>query len=116
MRAAPLAGVALAIVSLAAGCGGGKSDEDTIRGIVEEGNRNPVSICDNLTRTGLRQLGGSAKCRELARSPDNRDPGAKITGVRVDGDRATVKLTGQDGARQTIHFRKEDGKWRVSPG
>jgi hypothetical protein len=106
--------VAACAVTLLAACGG-SSDEDTIRGIVEEGSTNPTSICGNLTDQALEDLGGKEACEKLADSQDNTDPDVKIQSVTVDGDKASAKVVGKDGD-QTIRFVKEDGEWRVSPG
>jgi hypothetical protein len=105
--------LALPVVLLAA-CGGA-SDSDQIRDIVEEGSSDPTSICANLTDQGLKDLGGEAACEKLAESQDNTDPDVEINSIEVDGDTATAKVTGKDGA-QTIRFVREDGDWRVSPG
>jgi hypothetical protein len=102
-------------VALLGGCGGGSGDEDAIRGIVDEGSKDPAAICDNLTRQGLKDIGGMAQCRQLAKSQDNTDPNVVVHSVQVDGDKATAKVTGKDGD-QTIRFVKEDGAWKVSPG
>lgn len=106
--------LALPVAFLTA-CGGGGGDEDTIRDIVNEGSNDPTSICENLTKDGLEQIGGEEACKKLAEAEDNTDPDVKINSVEVDGDKATAKVTGKDGD-QTINFVKEDGEWRVSPG
>lgn len=101
-------------LALAAGCGGGgSSDKDQIRSIVEDGTRNPVSICKHLTDRALRGLGGQGRCEALARSPDNQDPGARIARITVRGDKATVLVTGKDG-ENNIRFVKEEGEWRIT--
>jgi hypothetical protein len=100
-------------VALIAGCGGG-SPEDEIRSIVEEGSRDPVTICDHITDKGLEQLGGKEKCQELGKSSDNVDPDVKVRRIDVEGDKATAKIDGK-GGDQTVTFRKEDGEWRISP-
>jgi hypothetical protein len=105
--------LALPLVFLAA-CGGA-SDSDQIRDIVEQGSSDPKSVCSNLTDQGLKDLGGKDACEKLAGSQDNTDPDVEINSIEVDGDKATAKVTGKDGA-QTIRFVKEDGDWRVSPG
>ncbi|MFL5844652.1 MAG: hypothetical protein ACJ762_08165 [Solirubrobacteraceae bacterium] len=99
---------------LLAGCGGA-SDEDEIRDIVKEGSSNPASICDRLTDAALSDLGGHDACVDLSRSQDNTDADVEIQSVAVDGDKATAKVHGKDGA-QTIRFVKQDGEWRVNPG
>lgn len=106
---------ALLIVSATLGaCGGGGtgSAEDDVRGIIEEGARNPSSLCGHLTSEALKALGGEAKCRELARSSDNTDRDIEVGTIAVEGDRATANVKGKDGD-QTLTFRKEDGEWRL---
>jgi hypothetical protein len=113
MLVRPVLLAAASAVFLAA-CGG-SSDEDTIRGIVEEGSTNPASICGNLTDQALEDLGGKADCEKLAESQDNTDPDVEIRSVTVNGDKAAARVLGKDG-EQTIRFVKENGEWRVSPG
>lgn len=98
---------------LVGACGGGGDDEAEIRTILEDRRTDPASICDHMTSELLEQLGGKERCRELAVAEDNQDPDAKVVDVDVDGERATARLTGQDG-RATVAFRKEDGEWRAA--
>jgi len=95
-----------------AGCGG-ESDEDAIRGIIDERRSNPASICEHMTKSLLEQVGGAENCRQLAEGDDNVDPDTEIDGIDVEGDRATVRMAGADGD-QTIAFRREDGEWRLT--
>lgn len=116
MIRAGLAATALAL--LAAGCGGGKSGGDTddagaIRAILEERRANPASICEHMTPELLEQVGGPENCRQLSVADDNRDRDATVDAVEVEGDRATVRLTGADG-KQTIAFVRQDGGWRLT--
>jgi hypothetical protein len=41
-------------------------------------------------------------------------PGSKITGATVDGDKATIDYTEEDGDKVKLSLVKQDGKWKVS--
>ena len=41
-------------------------------------------------------------------------PGSKIDKVTVEGDKATVHYTEDDGDKETLPLVKQDGKWRLS--
>lgn len=101
-------------LALLAACGG-QSAEDEIRGILDERQKSPASICDHMTAELLASLGGAEQCRQLARAPDNQAPDARIDEVVVDGDRATVRVADQDGLG-TLRFRRVDGEWRLAEG
>ena len=113
MRFHPLPLPILAVVVGLAACGGGSNDKDEISKIVREGGKNPASICDHLEAKTLEKLGGRSKCLELAKGADTIDANVKIDKVSVDGDKATVNVTGKDG-KSTIKFVKQDGDWKVT--
>ena len=109
-----LLSAALLSAALLAGCGGdGGSPEDDIRGIIEEGARNPPSLCGHPHYEALKYLGGEEKCRDLARSADNTDRDVEVRAIDVEADKATARVRGKDGDR-TLTFRKQDGDWRLS--
>jgi hypothetical protein len=105
----------LLLVPLAFLAACGSSDKDTISSIIEEGGKDPATICDHLTKAGLDQLGGKDKCVQLAKAQGGQDPHVDIKSVKVDGDKATAEVQSKDG-KNTIHFVKEGGEWKVSTG
>ena len=118
-------------------CGGGSdgpSDEDQIRSSVKDyanalSGEKPERLCDVLiTKSLLSESGDKRKkdldrCRSRARKQDFSGapkPGAvKVTAVKVDGQKATAKVTaGPSGQSQSssVPFRKVEGKWRILAG
>jgi hypothetical protein len=88
-------------------------DAAAIVAILEERRTDPASICDHMTAELLEQVGGAKNCRQLSVADDHRDAAATTDDVSVDGDRATVRLTGADG-KQTVAFVRVDGEWRLT--
>jgi hypothetical protein len=41
-------------------------------------------------------------------------PGSKIASISVDGDRATVNYVEEDGDKEKMQMKREDGKWKVT--
>ena len=115
MRVRPACAVAACAALLLAACGA-SSDEDRIRSIVETAAADPASICGHLTDAALRDLGGREGCERLSASEDNRNAGARVESVAVDGDTATARITGGPDGPRTQRFVKEDGEWRLDPG
>lgn len=103
----------LAASSLFLGACGSKSDEDQIRTIVNDGAKNPSSICDHLTAKPLETIGGPKGCKKLAEK--QKPTKAKVDSVKVDGDKATAKVT-SDGKTGETKFAKIDGTWKISIG
>jgi hypothetical protein len=92
--------------------GGGNSDKDTLTTIIDEGSSNPASVCDHLDAALLKQIGGAAGCKKAAAS-EPKGGSTTIDSLKVDGDKATAKVTGRNGAT-TITFAKQDGEWKVT--
>ena len=105
--------VVLAVLGLAA-CGG-SDDKQKIEKIITDGGRHPATICEHLDVPTLARLGGHAKCLKASRAADAKDPKVKVDSVAIDGDKATAKITGRSG-RDTVHFVKTDGDWKISGG
>ena len=106
---AALAGAAA--LALAA-CGGGDSDEDQIRDIVDEINDDPASLCtDHGTDELVQGLGGEEQCKRLAAQEED-DP-SEVQDVSVDGDTATVTVKDSDDTSR-VTFVKQDGDWKVA--
>ena len=114
---------ALAAVALLAGCG----EEDEIKDVgrtyftaLADGDGRKA--CDQLTPKArsefARSLGAPGyglDCRQFVEQKlylfvgrDGKDAyrSVKLTPVKIDGDKATAG---------NVHFRKEDGEWRVEP-
>jgi hypothetical protein len=101
---------------LAAGCGGGgDSDADQIRGIINEVANDPLAICDHLSDETLQAVfqGDEDACRKSGEEANaDADKGdVEINSVEVDGDNATAKITDKDGKDQTLKFTKDGDDW-----
>lgn len=110
--------LALLVLSpaLALGACGGSSDEDKIKGVIQDVAKNSATICDHASDKLLAQFGGdSAACKVQARAyPDDSTKG--IDGdiaVKVDGDTATADFTDNDKKKQHVTFVKDGGDWKV---
>ncbi len=124
--------VATGVIALGAvGCSkddGGASPAQTVETFMRAiGAKDPDTACAQVS-TGGKPLGGTAldQCREGLRKvlADVQDPGdldklkaAKVTGARVDGDRATVKATQiadvPDGYQNDIDLLRLSGRWYI---
>ena len=111
-RATALSVLVVPVLALSACGGGGKNDKDKITDIVNQGSKDPATICDHLAAAPLKALGGKAKCLVASKAGD-ADANFKISSVTIDGDKASVKGKGKEGS-QTIKFVKEDGDWKVT--
>lgn len=106
-----LAAVTVSMLTIAACGGGGDSDKDTLTDIINEGGKNPASVCDHLDAPVLKALGGEAGCKKAA-AAEPADDTTKINSLKIDGDKATAQVTDKDG-KNTINFVKKDGDWKV---
>ncbi len=108
-------GLALLIVvpALALGACGGKSDEDKITSLMEDVGTDPATLCDHATKGLLKQVGGTKESCQKAAKGAKKDRDVKVSSVKIDGDKATAKLKGVEGA-QTADFVKEGGDWKVA--
>lgn len=106
-------------LALLAACGGddaggaAETDEQAIQAILDERRSDPASICEHMTATLLEQVGGAESCRRQAEGDDSGAADTAVDGIDVEGDRATVRMTGPDGD-QSIAFVREDGEWRLT--
>lgn len=103
---------AVPTVALAACGGGGSSDEDQIKGIINDTADKPATLCDHPTDKILKQVGGTkeacvkiAKVQKASKKPDSID-------VTVDGDKATAKFKDPDSSNE-VGFVKEGDDWKV---
>jgi hypothetical protein len=97
---------------LAAGCGGGgDSDEDQIKDIINAVAQDPLAICDDLSDDSLQTLfkGGADDCRTSGEEANASDDAGDvdIQDVKVDGDTATAKFKASDGKDTTVQFTKD---------
>jgi hypothetical protein len=112
MRATRWATALLTVPVLALTACGGSSDKDKISDFIKDVGKNPTVLCDHLAKDALAQIGGVDKCKQAAKAPDAADPNVKVDSVDVSGDKATAKITGNQGA-QTLTLVKEDGDWKL---
>jgi ABC-type oligopeptide transport system substrate-binding subunit len=115
-RLTMLGAALLAAASLtAAGCGGddSSSDADQVTEIVVNGSKDPTYICDHLAKAVFAQFGTKAKCLEAAKTGGTVDPDPKTGTPKIDGDKASVTVTGKKGT-ETINLVKEDGEWKIT--
>lgn len=112
-RTALLSLLAAPALALSA-CGGDDAggDEGTIRSIVEDSSKNPAKVCDNLAPEPLKTIGGKDACIKLSKDQKGRD--ADIDSVSITGDKATVKVKGEDGKAGTLNFQKINGVWKLT--
>ena len=125
------AGIAVLLAATAlAGCGGGgDSDEDQVRDVVnsfvEAGReRDAAAACELLaadqvkTVEGLGSGGCAAVLGGIFAKSEDVETDVDIQDVRVEGNRATVDATvkapGVEPRTQTILLVKEDGEWKLA--
>ena len=102
---------------LLAACGGGESDEDKIRDVVQSVARDASTLCDHSTDKVLESIGveDAEECRaEAAKEPDS-DPN-EVEGeivVEVAGDKATADFTDNKDRRQHVVFVKVGDDWKI---
>jgi hypothetical protein len=102
---------------LAAGCGGGggSSDEGQIKDIINEVANDPLAICDHLSDQTLQTIfkGDADACRKSGEEANAEKEKGDVTinSVKVDGDKATAKITDKDGKDQTLKFAKDGDEW-----
>ena len=95
---------------------GGSSDEDKIKDIVKDVDKDSAALCDNATDKLLAQVGGSVDaCKTAARGYKAESDKNKIEGditVKVDGDKATATFKTTQGD-QTATFVKDGDDWKI---
>ncbi len=99
-------------LTLAACGGGGDSDKDKLTSIINEGGKNPSTICDHLEASLLKQLGGKDGCVKASKA-EKGDDSTKIDDLKVTGETAVAKVH-DDKSKSTINFKKVDGDWKVT--
>lgn len=122
--------LAIAFAALTVGCGGGDSDEDQVRDVVNSfvqagKDRDPAEACSLLASDQLQlveRAGGGADCERvlggLFAKPDAAATDLQIEAVRVQGDRATVDVSVKSGgstaqAEGILLVREGDG-WKIA--
>lgn len=106
-----VAAIACGLALTACGGGGGASDEDQVRELVEQISSNDPAACDNFTKDFLEERDVTTKdCEEAA---NEEDSGVKPTveEVSVDGETATAVVLDED--RSTLKLVKQDDEWLV---
>ena len=122
--------LAIGLVALLAGCGGGGGDkkeaEQTVRDFVKAVNeRDADTYCDDLITKEFREKTSFAT-GDAARDSCKRDLKAikglhielvRIASAKVDGDQATVTAVIKDSdaeSKREIQLEKQDGDWRIA--
>jgi hypothetical protein len=113
-----LATLLLAAPALAASACGGPSDEERIKGVIQDVAKDVATICDHASERLLdEQLGGDrAACEERSRAaPDDSSKtiAADTIDVQVHGDTATADFTDNRGDPTHVTFVKDGGEWLV---
>jgi hypothetical protein len=132
-----LTAAALSACSLLVACGGGNegdSDSDQVRQVVKDytqaisGNK-PKKLCDLLVTRKIAEAPKDERdkqletCRKRVKTQDfsgaPKPQQVKVGDVKVDGNKATAKVTtGTGKTRQSsrVNFRKVDDSWRILAG
>jgi Domain of unknown function (DUF4878) len=122
--------LAIGLIALLAGCGGGGGDkkeaEQTVRDFVKAVNeRDADTYCDDLITKEFREKTSFAT-GDAARDSCKRDLKAikglhielvRIASAKVDGDNATVTAVIKDSdaeSKREIQLEKQDGDWRIA--
>lgn len=128
-RAIPSLLAVLAVPLLLAACGGGSSSEDDaakqITDVVTTGvtTKDANVVCRKTFAPAWvsRVYGTTARCVSIEGANSSKDDPAttaEVSGIAVDGDRATafveVKGGSNDGARGALTLSRQDGAWRIS--
>ena len=132
MRKRDHAAVAVLLAAaLIAGCGGGgESDEDQVRDVVESfvqagEDRDAATACDLLAADQVKtveDIGPGGSCATILAGifskAEDVNTDVEIQDVRVEGDRATVDATVKSPDSQpkaeSILVVKEDGEWKLA--
>jgi hypothetical protein len=124
-RAIPAALAAVAL--LAAGCGGGQSDEEQVRETVAELGRateqkDYQALCDRILAPSLieelKEVGLPCEVALQQALGDVEDPKLTIGKVTVDGDRAEAEVRtsaqGQAPSQDVVELERVEDDWRIS--
>ena len=107
--------LSLAAAALLAACGGGASDTPTQVAEKYLTHLNKMEF-DEAKKYGTEKTAGMLDLMSGMASmmPKNENPGFKISGETIDGEKATVtyRNDGKD-ADETLSLVKQDGKWLV---
>ncbi len=97
-------------------CGGGGSDKDKVKSLIENVSKDPANLCDHATADLLKQVGGKTGCEKAAKgAPKETD--ITVNSVDINGDKATAKVTAKAKGKsddQTVKLVKEGGDWKIS--
>jgi hypothetical protein len=114
---------ALALAACGGGGGDGEDDDKAVRALFESHRAAHVegdveTYCNNFSDAELKRTDiPRERCLELEPDSIKEDgaEGAKITKVKIDGNKATITYTlGGESEPETGTVVKEDGKWKVS--
>lgn len=117
MRLFPLAAIVVAATLVVGGCGGGETAEEQVRATAEEFfeatdfNRGEEA-CRFFVDSFRKRLGDI--CPQVVLSEEVSPPSAKVTSVKVSGDKALVVAQGANGTRTQMTFVRQGDSWRIS--
>jgi hypothetical protein len=84
-------------------------DRGQIAALLAAGARDPAALCQHLSTSMLRSVGGRGAC--LAESP-SRGPGGSVGAIHVRGATATAVLRGAEGDER-VRLVRQGGAWKV---
>jgi hypothetical protein len=110
------AALLLALPTLAFSACGGDSDEDKIKKIIDDGNKDAASICENATDRFLKEQIGASRdeCKKQASEAEKSDDDNKPENLKIDvnGDTAVATFKDSDGNNK-VTFVKDGDDWKV---
>ena len=119
--------LAFALALLAAGCGGGNSDEEQVRDTVTELARateakDYQALCDRILAPSLidevKRVGLPCEVALQQALGDVKEPRLTIGRITIDGERAKAEVrtsaSGQKPSQDVVELQRVDEDWRIS--
>jgi hypothetical protein len=125
--------MAMLVVAAFAGCSSGDGDDraEPAKGVPKAAaaaidrleratvDRDFAVICDELFTDAARERAGGDDCAKLLRSTagDIRDPAIRVISIRIEGDRADVRVSssarGQRAVEETVELVRDGEEYRI---